>query len=108
MRSASFCLPHPVSPVLWWGRALKEATRRSVLALARDANGYQATTSDRRAFPSSKYLVYQVPPRGVSVAGHRVSDDTLSTQGCEGMRAFDVGRRARQRGRGDSILLARR
>src|SRR5215217_68592 len=55
MRSASSVCPlHSVSPVLW-GRALKKkATRRSVHTL--DANGYQATTSDRCFY---KYLVYQ-------------------------------------------------
>src|SRR5215208_6122278 len=48
MRSAfSLCSLPPVSPVLR-GRALKKkATRRSVYTHTDDANGYQATVSDR-------------------------------------------------------------
>src|SRR5215207_11585765 len=94
MRSAfSLCPLHPVSPVLW-GRALKEATRRSVYT--HDANGYQATLSDRCL---SKLQVLSVSSTvgGVSVAGHLVSHDTphpwnilKDERGCN-LRVWDAG-----------------
>jgi hypothetical protein len=58
------------------------------------------------------YLVYQVPLSGVGVVEHLVSYDTLHLlehilQEEEGMREWDIGRRASQMGRGNSIRLAR-
>src|SRR5215211_563348 len=41
------CSLHPVSPVLWGRAQKKKATRRSVYTYTYDANGYQATSSDR-------------------------------------------------------------
>src|SRR5215208_1166246 len=73
MRSASsVCSLHPVSPVLR-GRALKKkATRRSVHT--HDANGYQATSSDRCFLyvSSVSRIVWEV-----SVLKHCVLYDTL-------------------------------
>jgi hypothetical protein len=80
-----------------------KATRRSVHTL--DANGYQATSSDDRCF--YKYLVYQVLS-GVSVSQGTLCPMTLlAALEDESMPVWDVGRRARTDGRGDSIWLAR-
>src|SRR5829696_8644376 len=96
----SLCPLHPVSPVLR-GRALKEATRASVNT--HDANGYQATTSDRCFY---KYLVYQVLS-GMSVSRGTLCLMTLLTAlEDERMPVWDVGCRASTDGRGDSIRLA--
>src|SRR5215211_3725116 len=66
MRSASSFAHCTRYPPFQWGRAQKR--RRLEEASTHDANGYQATTSDR-CF--CKYLVYQV------LSGVSVSQDTL-------------------------------
>ena len=65
-----------------------------------DANGYQATNK-RSLF--CKYLVYQVLS-GLSVSQGTLCPMTLlAALEDERMPVWDVGRRARQRGRGNSI-----
>src|SRR5215213_3241166 len=76
---------------------MKKATRRSVYTHIHDANGYQATSSDRCFY---KYLVYQALC-GVSVSrGTLCLMTPLTALEDERMPVWDVGRRARQRGRG--------
>src|SRR5215217_8228646 len=98
MRIASSLLTALGIPRFVGPSPMKKATRRSVYTL--DANGYQATSSDRCFY---KYLVYQALC-GVSVSrGTLCLMTPLTALEDERMPVWDVGCRARTDGRGDSI-----
>src|SRR5215208_5819995 len=91
------CLPTSPGIPRFAGPSPKEEGDSKKRLHTLDANGYQATSSDRCFY---KHLVYQV------LSGVSVSRDTLCLMTPsivledDGMPVWDVGRRARRDGRG--------
>src|SRR3954447_6528892 len=86
MRSASSFAHCTRYPPFSWGRALKRRRLEEASTHTHDANGYQATSSDRRfVYVSSVSSVVG----GVGVAGHLVSHGTL--EGTRGLEYASLG-----------------